>query len=69
MPMTASAGRSPCNDLRSHLVLRIAKVPCEAKISEFELAISRDEQVIGFEILKPELRRPEPGYLWNRRTR
>lgn len=69
MPMMASAGRSPCNDLRSHLVLRIAKVPCEAKISEFELAISRDEQVIGFEILKPELRRPEPGYLWNRLTR
>lgn len=49
--------------------MRIAKVPCEAKISEFELAISRDEQVIRFEILKPELRRPEPGYLWNRRTR
>jgi hypothetical protein len=63
MPVTASAGRLPCDDLRCHLVLRVAKVPCEAKISEFELAICGNEQVIGFEILKPALKRPEPGGL------
>lgn len=69
MPVTATAGRLPCDDLRRHFLLRVAIVPRKAKVSEFELAIRSDEQIVGFEILNPALRGLELGESWKRLTR
>ena len=69
MPVTMGAGRLPCDDLRCHFLLRVAIVSRKAKVSEFELAIRSDKQIVGFEILKPALRYPGLGGPWDRLTR
>ena len=69
MPVTASTGRLPCDNLRRHLLVRVAIIPCKAKISKFELAICSDKQVVGFQILKALLSGAGPGGSWNRLTR
>ena len=56
MPVTVSARHLPRDDLRCHLILGVAIVPCETEISEFKLAICGNEQVVGFEILRPALK-------------
>ena len=46
---------APRDDLAGHLVPRVGEVAREAEIGDLELAVGRDEQVVGLEIL--------PGYV------
>lgn len=42
---------TPGNYLACHLVPRIGKVPGQTKISDFQLAIGSDKQIVGLQVL------------------
>ena len=45
-------GYIPGDDLASHLVARVREVSCETEISDFELAICSNKQVVWLQILR-----------------
>ena len=41
----------PRDDLAGHFVPRVGKVSCETEVSNFELAVGGDEQIVRFKVL------------------
>ena len=49
---------APRDDLARHLVPRVREIAGETEIGDFELAVCRNEQVVGLEILQRSCQNP-----------